>query len=92
MGKDIITDDFIQLIPYEAQAHRFHDYDFPKGQDKDSDDNNKIYIIIFSIIGVIILGIIIFVCYLKYNKKNRLNNESDIYKENLGEMITNSQL
>ena len=99
LGKDIIFDDFMQLVPYKAKYHKIQEDDFPnspdipENEDEDNDNgNNKIYYIIFSIIGFIILGIIIFVCYIKYNKKNKLNNESEIYKENLGEMITNSQL
>ena len=49
-------------------------------------------IIAISILGAIVLVAIIFFLYRCINKKRKLNNESEIYKESAGEVMLKSEI
>ena len=48
-------------------------------------------IIVFSFLGIVLFSVLFFFLYRKYNKKMKLNNESNIFKENSEEIMLKSE-
>ena len=91
-----ILDEFNNYLIYKAKSHKIQESDFPKeiipkeGEEGMSTTTLNL-IITFSIIGGILLLIWLFFLYRYLNKKRKLNNISEIYKENSGEVMLKSE-
>ena len=94
-----ILDGFNNYLIYKAKSHKIKESDFPKKITPDGPNEGEEgmstttlnLIIIFSIIGGILLIIGLFFLYRYLNKKRKLNNISEIYKANSGEIMLKSE-
>ena len=92
-------DDFNNYLIYKSKSHKIKESDFPKKITPDGPNEGEEgistttlnLIITFSIIGGILLIIGLFFLYRYLNKKRKLNNISEIYKENSGEVMLKSE-
>ena len=96
LAKKTIFEEFTNYIIYKSKSHIIKGSDFPKNIEEENNDNGTSsttlsLIIVFSILGAIILFFFIFFLYRYYNKKRKLNNKSEIYKENVGEVMLKSE-